>query len=222
MNTVTVFSSSFFPPSNLQPTSDTDIPDDDISILTCIEQEYDFKEINEKGPVTISPDTKPDETLGAKNISKIYNEIKYTNACTPEPATHQDNDVFFDSYQYEQHEDFYDCLEESINQKFFHLSIDYQFLTNNEKGSLRNVHYIRTYQVDEMLTALDWSQLIGEQEPFSTLAFAVTTSQKYHKLESLKPMLLYKPIEVIKKTLEATKKWKTAVNTCPLQHHHTS
>ena len=148
--------------------------------------------------------------------------MKHNNACTPEPSTHQDNDVFFDSHQYEQHEEFHDCLEEPTNQKAFHLSIDYQFLANIEKGSQSNVHYIITHQVDEMLTSLDWSQLIGEQEPFSTLAFAVTTSQKYHKLELLQPMLLYKPIEVIKKTLEATTQRATAVITYPLQHHHAS
>ena len=201
MNTAIVFSSRFFPQSNLYPTSDTDISDDDnISILTSIEQEYDLKAINEKGPITISPNTKPDQTLDAKKISKLYNEMKHNNSCTPEPVTHQDNDVFFDSYQYEQHEEFYDCLEEPINQKAFHLFIDYQFLANNERGSQSSAHYTRTYQVDEMLKALDWSQLVGEQESFSTLAFSVTTSKKYHKLELLQSMFLYKPIEVIKKS----------------------
>ena len=58
--------------------------------------------------------------------------------------------------------EFHDCLEEPINEKTFHLSIDYQFIANKEKGSQSNVHYIRTNEVDEMLISLDWSQLIGE------------------------------------------------------------
>ena len=186
INTATVFSSRFFPLSNIHPTFNTYISyDNDISILTCIEQEYDLKAINKKGPVTISPNEKPDQNDNATNISKLYNVLKHINACTPEPATHQDNDVFIDSYQCEQHKEFHDCLEEPINQKTFHLSIDYQFLANIEKGSQSNIQYVRTHQVDEMLTALDWSQLIGEQEPFSTLAFVVSTSQKYHTLEFL-------------------------------------
>ena len=171
--------------------------------MTCLEQEYDFKEINKKKLVNIPQDTSLSQKANAKYISKIYNRIKHKNACTPEPSTHQDNNVFFDSHQYEEHDKFHDCLEGPINQKAFHLSIDYQFIANKEKGSQSNVHYIRSHEVDEMLTSLDWSQLIREQETFSTLAFVVTTSQKYHKLEMLQPMLLYKPIEVIKKTLEA-------------------
>ena len=51
---------------------------------------------------------------------------------------------------------------------------------------------------------------------------AVTTSQKYHKLEQIQPYLIYKPIEVIKRTLEATTQWATAIMTYPLQHHHAS
>ena len=73
-----------------------------------------------------------------------------------------------------------------------------------------------------MLTALEWIQLIGEHEPCSTLAMAVTTSQKYQKLELIHSMFLYKPIEVIKKTLEATTQWATAIVIYLLQHHHAS
>ena len=73
-----------------------------------------------------------------------------------------------------------------------------------------------------MLNALDWVELIEEHEPFSTLAYAVTTSQKLQKLELLQLMLLYKPIEVIKRTLEATTQWATDLITYPIKHHHTS
>ena len=120
--------------------------------------------------------------------------------------------IFYDCEQ----NTFHECNDQLVHSKAFYLSIDYQFLGTNEKGSQCKLQYTRTHEVDEMLNALDWAQLIGEHEPFSTLACAVTTSQKYHKLELLQPMLLFKPIEVIKKTLEATTQWATAIVTYPL------
>ena len=87
INTATVFSSRFFPPSNIHPASNTDTSNDDnISILTCLEQEYDFKEINKKELVNIPQDTNLSQKANAKDISKIYNAIKHKNACTPEPS----------------------------------------------------------------------------------------------------------------------------------------
>lgn len=126
--------------------------------------------------------------------------------------------MFYDCKQ----DNFHDCIDQPVHSKAFHLAIDYQYLGNNEKGSQCKVQYIRSHEVDDMLNALDWVELIGEHEPFSTLACAVTTSQKLHKLELLQPMLLYKPIEVIKRTLETTTQWATALVTYPLQHHHAS
>ena len=130
-----------------------------------------------------------------------YEDIKRINACFIESNQIENNeeDTFFDCSQDENHCEFHDCLEEPLNHKAFHLSVDYQYLANKVRGSQNKVKFLRTYQVDELLTALEWSQLIGEQEPFSTLAMAVTTSQKYHKLEQIQPYLIYKPIEVIKK-----------------------
>lgn len=193
MNTATFFSSISIPLSTLHPTSNIENLDDDVSILICIEQEYDFQAINEKYYIIKSPNIQLDENLGTKNISQIYNQIKHASACTPELLllqTNVNNDVFFDSNQYEQHEELFDYMKKSINQYDFHLFIDYQFIANIVKGSQHNIQYLRTYQVDKMITALDWLQLIDEQESFNTLAFGVTTAQKYHKLELLQPMLL--------------------------------
>ena len=67
-----------------------------------------------------------------------------------------------------------------------------------------------------MLNDLDCAQLIRKHELFSTLACAVTTSQKYDKLELFQPMLLYNPIDVIKKPLEATIHLEKAIATYPL------
>ena len=53
-----------------------------------------------------------------------------------------------------QKEIFQDCIDQPVNSKAFHLSIDYQLLGNQKKGSQYKVQYIRSHEVDEMLTAL--------------------------------------------------------------------
>lgn len=196
--------------------------DEEISILTCIEDDYDFQAINTKDPISTNSSNSQEETLQDPNILYKYENIKYANASSTEINNQQKEDNFFDCSQVETYEEFHDCLEEPYNQKSFHLPIDYQYLSHKGKGSQSNVKFLKSYQVDETLTDLEWSQLIGEQMPFNTLAFAVTISQKYHKLEQLQPMILYKPIEVIKKILEATTQWATVIITYPLQHHHAS
>ena len=122
IHTAIVFPSRFFPLSNIHQffITDTSI-DDDISILTYIEQEYDFREIN-KELMNIPKNTMLNHKENAKDIAKIYNVIKHNNTCTLEPSTHQEDVVFFDSHQYEEQDEFHDCLEEQINEKAFHLS----------------------------------------------------------------------------------------------------
>ena len=40
-------------------------------------------------------------------------------------------------------------------------------------------------EVDAMLSNLDWDELIGKHEPFDTMCFAVSTIQKFQRLEEL-------------------------------------
>ena len=82
-------------------------------------------------------------------------------------------------------------------------------------------------QVSEFLEDLDYHQLTGSQETFDTFAAAINTTQQLEKLEkematpaqiwqaqthlqenlkleALQPRLAWKPLNIIKKTLENT------------------
>ena len=52
--------------------------------------------------------------------------------------------------------------------------------------------------------------------------FALTTVNNLQKLEDLQPKLRWKPLEVIKHTLDATTQWAITKTYFPLQKHHVS
>ena len=86
--------------------------------------------------------------------------------------------------------------------KVLHLSIDYQILGEGVKGNTEC--FMSTHKVNNLLSDLDYKQLTGNSEVFNTLAHALTTVEKLQKIEAIQPRLAWKPIEVIKKTLENT------------------
>ena len=51
---------------------------------------------------------------------------------------------------------------------------------------------------------MSYDELIGKHHSFQTLAYAITTVDRLQDLEQLQPQLSWKPLEVIRKTLEAT------------------
>ena len=205
LDAASVFSSRFFPKFT------NDIPhgqqheDDDISILSCIEQDFDLDAIHNTEESLKTSKACP------SSITRRYSNIKQSNDCSPQPEiTHDKCDIQSSSSMcmkneqihinpdiqnqcdntieivYDCEEDIYhDCLNQSTHSKAFHLSIDYQYLANNIKESQCKVQCIRSHEVDDMLHAVDLVELIGEHEPFNTLACAVTTSQKLQKFELL-------------------------------------
>ena len=58
--------------------------------------------------------------------------------------------------------------------------------------------------VDECLDSMSYDKLIGKHTSFQTLAYAITTVDRLQDSESLQPKLAWKPLEVIRKTLQAT------------------
>ena len=67
-----------------------------------------------------------------------------------------------------------------------------------------------------------YDQFIGRHHSFDAFAFAVTTVERFRKLEELQPKLNFKPIEVIQHTLEATTQWAVLLHHFPLKDHHVS
>ena len=67
-----------------------------------------------------------------------------------------------------------------------------------------------------------YDQLMGRHHSFDAFAFAVTTIERFQKLEELQPKQNFKPIEVIQRTLQATTQWAVSLNHFPLKDHHVS
>ncbi len=101
--------------------------------------------------------------------------------------------------------------------KVMQLTIDYQTIGHGVKGSQDQVKYISTNKVDELLDDLDYFQLTGHNEIYNTVTCAVQTSKTMQskptsmeqtlQAEAIRPRLAWKPIEVIKRTLENTTQW---------------
>ena len=124
-----------------------------------------------------------------------------------------------------------------------HLTIDYQTIGKWEKG--RQVCHVASDQVSEFLDDFDYYQLVGRHEKFDTLSAAINTSKRLEtieqdldipaqiwqaqthlqenlKLEALQPRLAWKPLNVIKKTLENTTQWGRMICQYPMKKHHVS
>ena len=70
-------------------------------------------------------------------------------------------------------------------------------------------------KVNEFLSDINCTELIGRQEPHDTLAMALTTVEQLHKLEAIQPCLAWKPLDIIKKTLENTVQWGKRLHSAP-------
>ena len=104
--------------------------------------------------------------------------------------------------------------------KVMHLSIDYQVIGDHVKG--KRECFTSSTKVNAFLSDLDYRQLTGHSESFNTLACALTTVEKIQRVEALQPRLAWKPLEVIKKTLENTTQWGRTICQYPLKKHHVS
>ena len=69
--------------------------------------------------------------------------------------------------------------------KVMHLSIDYQTIGKGEKG--RQVCFTSASKVNDFLSDLDYNQLIGNDQTFDTLTYALTSVEKLQHLEALQP-----------------------------------
>ena len=97
--------------------------------------------------------------------------------------------------------------------KAFHLELDDEYC----KGC-----YVREHEVDRMLDNMDDKELYGINEPFDTFAYAVRVSEKVEDLRKLQPYLGYRPIEVIRKTLQNTTQLAMNVVKYPMKRHFKS
>jgi hypothetical protein len=96
-------------------------------------------------------------------------------------------------------------LEANFIGHAFHLSIDYDKV-------------IDSVEVDKYLMQLDDAELRGEHEEFDTFAYAsrVSIQEQAHRYVDY---LGYRPVNVIRKTLENTTQLATTILTFPMRRH---
>jgi len=78
--------------------------------------------------------------------------------------------------------------------KAFHLSIDYSTFLHNPA-------------VDLFLDKIDHDELLGHNEPFDTMAFAIRAKATIPKVEALQPYLAWQPLEVVCRTWKIPHNW---------------
>jgi hypothetical protein len=114
-----------------------------------------------------------------------------------------------------------DMSEKARFGKAFHLTIDYDaFETPRDEGHL----FIRDTSVDKALQELTLEEIYGyipTQENFDTFAFAVRAVHRLRDedLEKLQPNFAFRPLEVIRQTLQHTTQLAKAIVNAPMTRH---
>ena len=92
-----------------------------------------------------------------------------------------------------------------------HTSMDHQLIdgcnANGHPSMGSNLDFLPNKMVGAFLSEMDYEGLTGHAEKFNTLVHAMWTMEKIQKLKEGQPHLAWKPLEVIKHTLEATTQW---------------
>ncbi len=96
--------------------------------------------------------------------------------------------------------------EKSRRGRAFHLSTDLNI-------------FIRTAEVDNCLDNLEDEEMLGYYEPFDTLAFAIQARATIPEAEKLQLFLAWRPLEVIRRTLENTTQLARIRHDRVLQNH---
>jgi len=152
---------------------------------------------------------------GAKKhpLTKIV--IDHNQSVINTPPSETPNEPFFiDALQYEGEDEnpllYVDAKEQMKPReclgKAFHLSIDFS-------------SFICDPDVDTFLDHLDHDELMGHNEPFDTLAFAIRAKATIPEAEVLQPYLAWRPLEVVQCTLENTTQLARLRMRAPLHDH---
>ena len=58
--------------------------------------------------------------------------------------------------------------------------------------------------------------MVGRQEERNTLAMALSTVEKIHRKQALQPNLVWRPLDIVRKTIENTTQRGKAITQCPI------
>ena len=139
-----------------------------------------------------------------------------------------DNDIFHDAVENLEsnvndnlyyYDPFY--VAEPLPGKVMNLTIDFQLLPKENTIHNHQCSVLHT-QVDDMLDNMDYYEMTGHNQEFDSLICAITTVEQLQHLETIQPRLAWKPLEVIKWTLENTTQFARTIFKFPMTDHHKS
>jgi hypothetical protein len=87
----------------------------------------------------------------------------------------------------------------------FHLTLDHDF--------------VRSHEVDTLLTSFDDRELLGFNEPFDSYAFGVRAAVTMQHAEKFQPFLGFRPLAVVRKTLKMTTQLGATIDYNNLKAH---
>jgi hypothetical protein len=126
----------------------------------------------------------------------LEHETFFDSQCThleDQPVT-EDNDTIY-----------HDACKDLLDTKNFHLSINYDKIINSAT-------------VDSFFEQLDYAELRGDHEEFDTFAYASRAAIQ-DQAERYVEYLGYRPINVMRKTLERTSQLATTILQFPMRRH---
>lgn len=190
------------------------------SMLCLAQQDDEIEQFLDANEVEDPEEDPPEEVFSdATQSTAAYEETLYIGHEPDEPDL-----LFFDP-----DDDDFDCFVATSDDlstkarlgRIFHLSIDH-FAAGHIRtdDSLHRVQTVRESTVDELLDDLSNEELYGHDQTFDSFAFAVNTSRQLFTqadLEDFAPYLCWKPLEVIKKTLENTTQLAKSIWRYPLR-----
>jgi hypothetical protein len=143
--------------------------------------------------VTTDDSTRPTCTTHIPILNDVYFDA---HSSTPDSRFEDDR------YFYDPSDDYTDDLD---TRNVFHLALD-------SDGILHTV-------VDQFLTDIPTDELLGMHEPFDTYAYGLRTAITMQHAAKLQPFLGYRPLEVVRRTLEVTTQLGATVNYHNLKAH---
>lgn len=137
--------------------------------------------------------------------------------------------IYFDTKEAHDEEDlyFFDPQDASMERhrigKVFRLSIDFDGIMDSiDPETYKDGAIMEDSHVESYLEDLEDEELLGANLPFDSFAYAVRATRKKFSngdIEKLQPRFAYRPLEVIRRTLEGTTQLAKAYFHVPMQRH---
>ena len=134
-----------------------------------------------------------------------------------------------------------DTLDAWPTDHAFHFTVNHMTIGKGEKGQQHNVSFTNSSKIDEALSELSYNELTGYDKSFDTFLAALSVTETLQditvpcyvtqfatafeclqNLQRLQPKLAWKPLEVIKRTLENTTQYAKVITQWPMKKHHVS